>query len=250
MKKTILLLFYIFVSLTAFCQKPYLKKGQPAAQKKWTLSYKDDFRKNSTIDKNWMPQNASPEHILSSRWRENLSVKYGKLRIKNMSERRGGKEWTSGNMICRTNNGYGYYECRVKIARAHGVNNSFWMSAGRKSGLHGFEIDFFEITYPNVIHYTVHDFGIEKNKETKSFSETFKPDADLSTAYHVYGVDWNENTIDFYFDGVLKWSVDNKVCNHIGPMEFGTAVLPWAHISDEIDNSQMFVDYVRYWKEN
>lgn len=249
MRKAALLSFFIYVSVTAFCQKPYLKTNQPASVKRWTLSFNDEFRKNATIDNNWMPQNSSPEHIKSSRWRENLIVRYGKLRIKNKSERRGGKDWTSGCMTCRVNNDYGYYECRMKISSAEGINNSFWMSAGRKPGLHAFEIDFFEIHYPNKIHYTVHDYGIDVSSKSKTLTETFNPDVDLSKSYHIYGVDWNENTIDFYFDGELKWSVVNTVCNHIGPMALATAVLSWAgNVTDDIDNTQMIVDYVRYWK--
>lgn len=249
MKKNLLLLIAILFSIPSFSQKPYVKKGEPASHKKWGLSFSDEFRNHSTIDLNWMPQNASPEHIESSRWRENLTIRFGKLRISNKNECKGGKQWTSGCITCRTNNGYGYYECRAKISKARGVNNSFWMSAARKPGLSAFEIDFFEIHYPNVIHYTVIDLGAEKTTNKISYTEIYRPDYDLSNAYHIYGVDWNENTIDFYFDGELIWSVKNTVCNHIGPISLATAVLSWAgEINDTINDTRMMVDYVRYWK--
>lgn len=249
MRKYLLILSTILISIHSFSQNPHVKKGQPASQKKWIISFSDEFRRKSTIDLNWIPQKASPEHIKSSRWRENLTTKMGKLRINNKRESKGGKEWTTGCMICRINNGYGYYECRAKISKASGVNNSFWMSAGRKPGMNAFEIDFFEIHYPNIIHYTVHDYGTEKNSKETKYTEKFCPEYDLSKAYHIYGIDWNEYTIDFYFDGELQWSVNNTVCNHIGPMSLGTAVIPWAgEITESIDNTRMMVDYVRYWK--
>lgn len=244
-----IILYVIFFSLSTNAQKPYLKRNQPASKYKWFLSFSDDFRKESTIEKKWIAQNSSPGHILSSRWRENISIKNGKLLLKNKKEQRGGKEWTSGCITCKTNNGYGYYEARLRISGASGVNNSFWMSAGRAENKNSFEIDFIEVHYPDEIHYTVHDYGIESNSYHTSVTEVLKMGIDLSSKFHVYGVCWNEKTIDFYFDGRIKWSTNNNVCKHIGPMVFSTAILNRAgSISDNINNTMMVVDYVRYWK--
>ena len=248
MKIIVVLLIMGCVSVTAFCKKPYLKRGQPASSKNWVLFFNDEFRKNSTIDNKWISQNASPEHIQSSRWRENLSIRNGKLRIKNRSEKRGGKDWTTGCMTNQINTGYGYYECRMKISGAEGINNSFWLYTSRKPGYHTFEIDFFEIHYPNKIHYTLHDYGVDSSSKIQTIAESFSPDVDLSKSYHIYGVDWNEKTIDFYFDGALKWSVKNDMCKNIGTMVLSTAVLSWAgNRTGAIDNTMMLVDYVRYW---
>lgn len=93
--------------------KPYIKGP---SNKSWGLIWHDEFSSNSAIDENWNAENASPGHILSSRWRDNLSVKSGKLIIKNRKENKGGKVWTSGSMTSKRKFKYGYFECRMRIS--------------------------------------------------------------------------------------------------------------------------------------
>lgn len=249
----ILLLMWAFLQpITSFAQRgPYLKKGEKATGYKWELIYNDNFTSHSTIDRNWIAQNSAPDHIKSSRWRDNLTTRWGKLVISNRKETKGGKEWTSGSMHCSKNMCYGYYECRMRISKATGINNSFWMmSAGKKKGQHDFEIDFVEAHYPNIINMTIHDWGADGEKRLPSVSQEYKPDVDLSAGYHIYGCNWEEDEISFYFDGELVWKTENIVCDHAGPMVLGTAVLGWAgETTEAIDGTDMRVDYVRVWKK-
>lgn len=248
--RCLILLTLALLSLAAQAGNgPCIKRGQQLSNLNWQLVYNEEFRGNKTIDQNWTPQNASPSHILSSRWRDNLSVRKGKLIISNRKEERGGKEWTSGSMRGR-NCSYGFYECRMKISKATGVNNSFWMSAAKKPGMNAFELDFCEVHYPNKINYTIHDYGGEKMEKNPTVTYVYKPDMDLSAAYHVYGCYWDKDTISFYFDGKLIWETPNLVCDHAGPFVLGTAILKWAgEVTEKIDGTNMKVDYVRVWQK-
>lgn len=245
----IIMLMMLLPFSNIYAQKrPYIRDGRTFNQNKWELVFSDEFRKETTIDKHWMPENMSPSGILSSRWRDNLHVKWGKLRIQNKKEKKGGREWTSGSMYSRPCYAYGFYECRMRISKASGVNNSFWITVGKKPEKHAFEIDFVEAHYPNVINMTIHDWGAEGKERLPSVSHTYKPDVDLSAGYHTYGCNWEEDKISFYFDGELIWETDNQFCDHAGPMVLGTAILGWAgKTTDAIDGTDMRVDYVRVW---
>lgn len=241
----------MILPIACFAQRgPYFKRGQNNDMEEWKLIYVDHFSFRSTIDENWIPQNEAPDQIMSSRWRENLTTRWGKLVISNRKESRCGKEWTSGSMYCSRVFGYGFYECRMRISKATGVNNSFWMQAGRKPGMHAFEIDFVEAHYPNKIYVTIHDWGAEGVERLSSISYLYEPDVDLSAEYHIYGCNWDEDKISFYFDGELIWETENTFCDHVGPIVLGTAVLGWAgQINDTIDGTDMRVDYVRVWEK-
>lgn len=241
----------MLITLSARSQSgPCLDNNHKELQKQLKLIYNEEFRSNKTIDLNWKAQNASPGHILSSRWRENLCVRCGKLFIMNRKEDRGGKAWTSGR-LSRGSFSYGYFECRMRISKATGVNNSFWVSASRMPGKNAFEVDFCEVHYPNIIHFTVHDHGGEKSDRNPTATFVYKPDLDLSAGYHVYGCFWDTNTISFFFDGEMIWETPNLVCDHAGEIVLGSAVLKWAgEVTDRIDGTSMQVDYVRVWQRD
>ncbi len=127
---------------------------------KWKLVFEDDFNyENAALEKTWWVQNSSSNHILSSRWRENVKAEGGFLYLLNRKEARGGQEWTSANIRTKGKFGYGYYECRYKYAKSAGINNAFWLCANNR------EIDVNEGHYPNEINTNVHDRTLNRVDE-------------------------------------------------------------------------------------
>ena len=247
--KIIIILLSLLVSSNIYAQKrPYIKDKQ-ALRFSWDLVYSEEFRKNGTIDENWIPQNGAENSILSSRWRENLRIRYGKLILSNKKENRGGKEWTSANLISKRKFQYGYFECRMRISRASGINNSFWFSCYEQSNdKPAFEIDAVEGHYPNIVNCGIHNWGTLVNKNHSSIGEQYVSDVDLAKRYHIYGLYWDENELRFYFDGKLIWSHRNEYCFGYAHILLSTAVLGWAgEITEAIDGTDMRVDYVRVW---
>jgi beta-glucanase (GH16 family) len=123
--------------------------------------WSDEFNgSNAELDKEWISQNAPSTHILCSRWRENALVSDGTLKLVNRKEKRGGQEWTSGNLWTKQKFLYGYFECRYRYAAAEGTNNSFWiMTMGEKPKAGKcFEIDINEGHYPNSINTNIHNW--------------------------------------------------------------------------------------------
>lgn len=218
----------------------------------WSLVWCDEFRNSRTIDDNWISENSAPSHIISSRWRENISTNWGKLNINNRKENRDDREWTSGSITCRQKFCYGYYECRMKISASSGINNSFWLYQWAPSDkYHAFEIDVVEAHYPNSVQTNIHDCGTKTDKYRKQHAEQFVPQhKDLYDDFHVYGMWWTPETISFYFDGKLIRTFYNTCCHQEANLVLGTAIMPWAGaVTDAIDGTAMIVDYVRVWQQ-
>ena len=244
--RNILLFILLSVSLGCSGKQPYLSKQD--SNQKWNLVWSEDFDDPQTIDDNWKAENAAPSHILSSRWRENVSVHDGYLFLNNRKETREGKDWTSASITRKSSVHYGYMECRMKISASTGVNNSFWLYNWSREGHHAFEIDIVESHYPNIIRTNVHDNGTKAKKTNIQYSKKISNEKNLSEDFHVYGFEWSEKYMKYYFDGKLVRTEKNKVCVASARMVLGTAVMKWAgEVTDSIDGTSMVVDWVRYY---
>ena len=162
----------------------------PGGPEKWTLQWSDEFDyADAKLDEQWISQNSASTHILSSRWRENAVVKDGILKLINRKEKRGGNDWTSGNIWTKRHFQYGYFECRYRYAAAEGTNNSFWLMTQGKvpAGKKAFEIDINEGHFPNEVNTNIHnwsDIKVVNGKKThpsssKSFSFGLRPDVSI-----------------------------------------------------------------------
>jgi beta-glucanase (GH16 family) len=162
----------------------------PGGLAKWNLAWSDEFDyPNAMLDERWTSQNSGSTHILSSRWRENAVIANGTLKLINKKEKRGGNDWTSGNVWTKEQFRYGYFECRYRYAAAEGTNNSFWiMTQGKQpEGKKSFEIDINEGHYPNEINTNIHnhsDVKVVNGKKThpsssKNFSFGVRPDVTI-----------------------------------------------------------------------
>ena len=138
---------------------PSMLPGGPTA---WNLIWSDEFDyTDKELDKHWESQNGPSGHILCSRWRGNVVASNGTLKLLNRKEKRGGQEWTSGNIWTKKHFLYGYFECRYRYAAATGTNNSFWLMTrgGHPEKGKRFEIDINEGHYPNIVNTNIHNWS-------------------------------------------------------------------------------------------
>lgn len=223
---------------------------------KWQTEFADEFNYEaadgndpyfSTI---WTSDNGPKPHILSGRYPENLKVTNGKLYVLNKKEQRNGQDWTSGSMTSNEDYFYGYYEASYKYAAATGLNQSFWiMSRGsytQGNGTH--EIDINEGHYPNSVNCGNHWY--DENMQHQSSRFRPKYDIDFSKDFHTFGLDWNEQTLDYYLDGEMIWSIPNTFAHQAAPIWFSLAVSQWAgDVTDAIDGTAAEVEYIRHFTE-
>ena len=74
---------------------------------------------------------------------------------------------------------------------------------------------------------------------------------DLSREFHVYGLEWTENELVWYFDGQELRRETNSICHQPAPVWLSSAIIKWAgEITDQIDGTAMEVDYVRVYERS
>jgi len=244
-------------TLKSYSQSEIDSSLLPGGGNKWNLVWNDEFdQPDSQLDQKWESQNGPSGHILCSRWRENAVVSKGTLKLVNRKEKRGGQEWTSGNIWTKEQFQYGYYECRYRYAAAEGTNNSFWLMMKGIQPTEGkfFELDINEGHFPNSVNTNIHNWTdvteVNGKKTHPSASKGFKfENVDLAKDFHTYGLDWSKEELVFYFDGKEIRREKNQFCHSPAPVWLSLAIIPWAgKVTDAIDGTKMEVEYVRIYK--
>jgi len=244
-----------------------LAKGAP-----WQLVWADEFDRDGKPDaKKWkyetgyLLRNREAQHYTDKL--KNAYVKDGHLiieAIKEKSKAPNGKtaDYTSASLYSAKPFRYGRIDVRAKLPTGRGMWPAIWMLADRigkvRWPLCG-EIDIMEnVGYdPHVIHGSVHTLKYNHTINTHQSSawELDKPWEN----FHVYGIEWYPERIDFYIDrvkymtfanegsGEEAWPFDNphnlKLNIAVGGMWGGVK-----GIDDSIFPQQMVIDYVRVYE--
>lgn len=231
-------IFAIFGAVFLSLSSHQLCFAAPPANAEWKLSFSDEFDGNTLDTKVWEVESGAPGHILSSRWPENIVINKGVCRIITKSENRGGRDWTTGHMWTRFfRQSHGYFEARLKISAAGGLNNAFWLMTRPEKT---FEIDIVEAQWPSKILTNAHTwFGSHK-----MYSKIITTSYDLSKDFHVYGMEWDSNSIRWFLDGsVIREKLGIELDAPV-PVIFSTAV---KRLTPELNGSFMEIDYVRVY---
>ena len=88
-------------------------------------------------------------------------------------------------------------------------------------------------------------------QRTALIEEVRDPNAppDLGHSFHVYGLEWNEEELIYYFDGKKIRRIKNEICHGESPVRLSLAIIRWAGpVTDAIDGKSMDVDWVRVWQ--
>lgn len=99
---------------------------------------------------------------------------------------------------------FGYFEIRARMPAGQGLWPAFWLLPVDGDRLR--EIDVFEFLghEPNTIHMNVH--YTDENDELTTIPSAFTG-PDFSRDYHTFAIDWNEERIVWYVDGVERHRV-------------------------------------------
>ena len=154
---------------------------------------------------------------------------------------------------------YGRIEARIKVAPGEGTWPAFWMLGADLLDGNPWpecgEIDIVETrgVEPSLVSAVLHGPGYGKGPGVGGSYQNPTP---VSDAYHVYAIEWKKNKIDFYFNDRLissetpasvnpgRWVFNQKfylILNLAMGGEFGGAIDP------AINQTQTFVDYIRYY---
>jgi beta-glucanase (GH16 family) len=149
---------------------------------------------------------------------ENCRVENGRLIIEARKEDFNNAQYTSARLVTKNKGDwkYGRFDIRAKLPSGRGIWPAIWMLPTKLEygqwPLSG-EIDIVENVgyFPDSLFGTLHTEsfnGMKGTQKVKSISAK-----DLSTAFHNYTLEWDENKISFYLDNVLYHVFEN---NHTG----------------------------------
>lgn len=187
---------------------------------------------------------------------ENAYVSNGTLKITLKAENFGGKSYTSARMLTKGKFSmqYGKVEVRAKLPKGGGTWPAIWM-LGNNIDQVGWpacgEIDIMEHVgnQENKIYHTLHYPGHSGGNAT-GFNHMI---SNATSEFHIYAMEWTAASIQFYVDGILKYTFPNNstvpynhnfflILNVAMGGNFGGTVDP------AFSSSAMEIDYVRIYK--
>jgi len=197
---------------------------------------------------------------------ENVKVQNGVLLITARKENYEGSSYTSARLLTKgkLEQTYGRYEARIRLPWGQGIWPAFWILGDDNNGTEIWpqigEIDIMEYVgdEPSRVFGTVHGPGYSGGGSV-SKSYTLE-NARFDTGFHVFGIEWGPNYINFY--------VDDKLYNRITPDDvpgewvfnrgpfyiiLNLAVggnLPGSPNDETVFPQTMLVDYVRVYNNN
>jgi len=193
-------------------------------------------------------------------YRGNVSVSDGKLHlamkkeeVPEMPKDRGYHTYTSAAVKSKTTVLYGYFEVKARPMNSAG-SSSFWFYNSTDDWWT--EIDVFEIggrapSFERKVNMNLHEFRTPTSDTHWSVGGVFLAPENLADAYHVYGLEWDEKEIKYYFDGVLVRSGPNTNWHQPLHLNFDSETMPkWFGLpKDENLPSTYSIEYVRAWKK-
>lgn len=192
-------------------------------------------------------------------WPGNVTVSDGKLHltmrkeeVPEMPKDKGYHTYTSAAVQSKGRVKYGYFEIKAKPMRSHG-SSSFWFY--HNTPQLWTEIDVFEIGggapgFERKYNMNVHVFRMPTEQEHWSSHGAWSAAADLADDYHVYGLEWDEEKLKWYFDGALVRWVKNTHWHQDLTLNFDSETMPkWFGLPNDGDLPSTYsIEYVRVWK--
>jgi beta-glucanase (GH16 family) len=217
---------------------------------KWHRCYpyasdKDGCTNGPPLELEWYSKNNDP-------------VSKGMLRITARKQRSHGYGYTSGMIVTGGSPTqppgftflYGYMEMSAKFPPGAGLWPAFWLLP--IDGSWPPEIDAMEWQggTPTIDYATIH-WGKQVNGHHPQSGTAYDSKLDLSAGFHTYGLDWQADSVTWYFDGrAVKKFTRVSVIPHT-PMYIliDLAVGGWISFPDADTHfpAVMQVDYVRVW---
>ena len=154
---------------------------------------------------------------------------------------------------------YGYFECRVKLAKAAGTISAFWLQSpliNTPNGVpetSGAEIDIFEyLPHSNKSHvaHTLHWGGYAASTHKVAGPVLGKLGQPLD-GFHTIGFEWTETSYKTFVDGVVTYTGNQNISKkpEFMVLSLGVNTLSAGPLQMKDLPAQFVVDYVRVYKK-
>ena len=195
---------------------------------------------------------------------DNVVVENGMLKIIAKEEAFMGSSYTSGRINTKGlfQQAYGRFEARIKLPWSQGLWPAFWMLGDDSGGAVWPQIGEIDIMEnkgqePTVTHGSIHGPGYSGgNSITKDY---ILPSGRFDTEFHIFGVEWGPNYINFYVDDVLynqitpddledgdEWVFNDNEFHLILNLAVGGVFSGFPNENTVLPQT-MYVDYVRVY---
>ena len=204
---------------------------------------------------------------------ENVRVDNGLLVITANEESFAGSNYTSGRIITQGlfEQQYGRFEARIRLPNGKGIWPAFWLlgnDCDQNPWPQCGEIDIMEYLgdSPTLVFGSVHGPGYNAGD---SVSKEYQLENDrFDTDFHVFGIEWGPDYINYYVDGdlyqtitpslVAEEAIDDGSLENAGEWVFNRPFyiilniavggnLPGAPNAETVFPQSMYVDYVRVY---
>ena len=155
-----------------------------------------DFESPGALSSGWLKQEDDRFDLASCRETDNVQTSPAGLRLMTRAARHCHAHFSTGSVWSRARYRYGFFEAKLKIADAPGINNAFWLVTSDK-----FEIDIAEVHYPNEVRITLHNNNNWSPDPGHAVGFDMKFADNLSRGFHAYGVVWRPDDMIFEVDG-------------------------------------------------
>lgn len=187
----------------------------------YELAWSDEFVDEELDTSNWTPLigNGSGgwgNNELEYYQKENATVKNGVLSIEARKEHVANFSYTSARLVTqrKVSTTYGYIEARIKLPAQNAMWPAFWMLPENGSWPTFGEIDIMENkgssawTTSGALHYA-NAGGHTYACKAHAFSQR-NGDQNIE-GWHTYAIEWSEDEIDWYVDGINFFQVLKRV---------------------------------------
>lgn len=144
---------------------------------------------------------------------------------------------------------YGWAEIRARAPAGRGLWSAFWLLPTSHESKP--EMDVVEILGHRPDVFEAHVHYREGGRDRSRGQDWAGPD--FSDAFHVFGLRWSEDRLEWYVDGIRRWAVDDPRLVPREPMYLLLNLAvggEWPGYPDESTTfpAHLLVDYVRVWQ--
>jgi beta-glucanase (GH16 family) len=222
----------------------------------WTLIFQDDFNAPTLDGAIWWKQVAERDKEGAVYRNENVSVKDSCMQFTVRKEQFKNYNYTAG-MVFKSENVSvnSYVEISCKVPKGLGFWPAFWFWTG--AGETYQEIDVAEFTGSRPYQFQANNYYWNARRQKiindgKRVWPTYPngKSMDVTETFHVYGLEWTEKSIRFYFDNVLVREVKKNIPKNPMVLILGMGLYPNENPPESALPAHFSVDYVRIFKKN
>jgi len=221
----------------------------PPAGTPWKMTFSGEFPRQDVALRKWTVKSRSPpDRSEAEVLRDNVEIDNGMCRL---LARKGddGRTWKTPQLIgTGFEQRYGYFEARIKISKTTGLANVFALIDRDKATdrMRRFWVEVVNAHYPSTYLTRVR----MPDGQRRSSDKNHPTAVDLSKDYHLYGLEWNDEELIWYFDDREVRRLSHTLLRHPARIQLVIGVDGHGGKATEVPElPAMQVDYVRVYKK-